>query len=88
MQQILAGGLRPRRFPCEDCPLPRRSPMVTANSPRLANHPVARNQKCNGIPSNRTAHRSRRLCATNDGGNILIGNHRAHGNPQQGFPTL
>ena len=62
--------------------------MVTANSPCLADNPVARNQKSDGIFPHRPAHRARCMRTANHGGEIFVRYYRAHGNLQQGFPYL
>src|SRR5208282_1529054 len=76
------------RFPSQHGFFPGGAPVVTADSSRLADDAMARNQKGDGILPHGSPHRARCSRAANPCGEILIGHHRTHGNLQQSFPHL
>ena len=75
-------------FPTQNSFLPGGSPAVVTEIGCLANHPVAGNDKRNGIFTDGTAHRPRGTGDAHLNRHILVGNHRSKGNFNQSFPDF
>ena len=77
-----------RRFPTQNCLFAGFSPAVVAEVGRLADHPVAGNDKRNGIFADGTAHRPGGAGRAHLDRHIFIGNNCAEWNFDQRFPDL